>query len=59
MVLVKSKNHGNQTLENLIENVEESIGPIGVAVFNLGSQIGNRSLFETSDKVFELSLIHI
>ena len=41
------------SLENLIEKVEESIGPISVAVFNLGSQIGNRSLFETSDKVFE------
>ena len=42
-----------EILENLIEKVEKSIGPISVAVFNLGSQIGNRSLFETSDKVFE------
>ena len=41
------------SIENLIEKVEESIGPIGVAVFNIGSQIGNRSLFETSDKIFE------
>ena len=41
------------SIENLIEKVEASIGPINVAVFNLGSQIGNRSLFETSDKVFE------
>ena len=41
------------SIENLIEKVEGSIGPISVAVFNLGSQIGNRSLFETSDKVFE------
>ena len=41
------------SIENLIEKVEESIGPISVAVFNLASQIGYRSLFETSDKVFE------
>ena len=38
---------------HLIEKVEGSIGPVSVAVFNLGSQIGNRSLSETSDKVFE------
>ena len=41
------------SIENLIEKVEENIGPIYVTVFNLGSQIGNRSLSETSDKVFE------
>ena len=41
------------SIENLIEKVEGSIGPISVAVYKLGSQIGNRSLFETSDKVFE------
>ena len=39
--------------QNLIEKVEGSIGPISVAVFNLGSQIGNRSLSGTSDKAFE------
>ena len=41
------------SIENLIEKVEENIGPIYVTVFNLGSQIGSRSLSETSDKVFE------
>ena len=41
------------SIENLIEKVEETIGAIHVAVFNLGSQIGNRSLNETSEKVFE------
>ena len=41
------------SIESLIEKVEQSIGSINVAVFNLGSQIGNRSLFETSEKVFE------
>ena len=30
------------SIESIIEKVEESIGPINVAVFNLGSQIGNR-----------------
>ena len=41
------------SIENLIEKVEETIGPTRVVVFNLGSQIGNRSLSETSEKVFE------
>ena len=41
------------SIENLIEKVEETIGSIHVVVFNLGSQIGNRSLHETSEKVFE------
>ena len=41
------------SIENLIEKVEETIGSIHVVVFNLGSQIGNRSLNETSEKVFE------
>ena len=41
------------SIENLIGTVEKNIGPVHVAVFNLGSQIGNRSLSETSDKVFE------
>ena len=42
-----------KNLTHLIEKVEETIGAIHVAVFNLGSQIGNRSLNETSEKVFE------
>ena len=41
-------------IETLIEDVERDIGPIAVIVFNLGAQIGNRALVETSYKQFEL-----
>lgn len=46
------------TLENTIEErvaaVESDIGPIEVVVYNLGAQIGERSLAATSYKAFEL-----
>ena len=41
-------------IEERIAEVEADIGPIEVAVYNLGAQIGDRSLAETSHKVFEL-----
>lgn len=41
-------------LEERIAQVEADIGPIEVVVFNLGAQIGNRSLADTSFKAFEL-----
>ncbi len=41
-------------IEDLIEKIEGNIGSIDVALYNLGSQIGNRSLDNTSLKVFEL-----
>ncbi len=44
----------DDTIERLIENVETQIGPIEVVLFNLGAQIGNRSLEETSLRKFEL-----
>lgn len=40
-------------IENLVTEVER-IGPIDVVLFNLGAQIGGRSLEETSLKAFEL-----
>jgi NAD(P)-dependent dehydrogenase (short-subunit alcohol dehydrogenase family) len=40
-------------LESLVDEVE-SIGPIDVVLFNLGAQIGNRSLEDTPLKTFEL-----
>lgn len=40
-------------IEALVAEVE-TIGPIEVVLFNLGAQIGNRSLEDTSLKVFEL-----
>ena len=42
------------TIEERTAAVEADIGPIEVAVYNLGAQIGDRSLAETSHKVFEL-----
>lgn len=41
-------------IEDLVSKVEADIGPIDVVLYNLGSQIGNRSLEETTLKVFEL-----
>ena len=43
------------SIERLVETVEAEIGPIEVALFNLGAQIGNRALADTSLKVFERS----
>ena len=42
------------TLEARIVQVEEEIGPIEVVLFNLGAQIGSRSLDEVTYKQFEL-----
>jgi NAD(P)-dependent dehydrogenase (short-subunit alcohol dehydrogenase family) len=42
------------TLENMITTTEKNIGPIEVVVFNLGAQIGDRALRDTSHKAFEL-----
>lgn len=42
------------TIEDLVEDVERNIGPINCAMFNLGAQIGNRALPDTSYKAFEL-----
>ncbi len=41
-------------LEDQVASVEAEIGPIEVAVFNLGAQIGNHSLEETTYKQFEM-----
>lgn len=42
------------SLEHRVAAVEAEIGPIEVVVFNLGAQIGDRSLRETSYKAFEM-----
>lgn len=44
----------DDSIEDLVEHVERDIGPIEVIVFNLGAQVGNRDLANTSSKVFEL-----
>ena len=41
-------------IEDLVFRVERDIGPIEVALFNLGAQIGNRALGDTPLKTFEL-----
>jgi NAD(P)-dependent dehydrogenase (short-subunit alcohol dehydrogenase family) len=41
-------------IEERIARVEADIGPIEVVLYNLGAQIGNRPLEETSYKAFEL-----
>ncbi len=41
-------------IEERIAAVEAEIGPIEVVVFNLGAQIGDRSLADTSYKAFEM-----
>lgn len=42
------------SIEYRVARVEEEIGPIEVVVYNLGAQIGDRSLADTSDKAFEV-----
>jgi NAD(P)-dependent dehydrogenase (short-subunit alcohol dehydrogenase family) len=42
------------SIERLVETTEAGIGPIAVALFNLGAQIGSRSLADTPLKTFEL-----
>ena len=44
----------DNTIEELVENIETNIGPIDVAVFNLGAQIGTRALADTSYKQFQM-----
>lgn len=41
------------SIENRVAAIEADVGPIEVAVFNLGAQIGDRSLADTSYKAFE------
>ena len=41
------------SIEERVADVEANIGPIEVVVFNLGAQVGDRSLGDTSYKVFE------
>ncbi|NNE40835.1 MAG: SDR family NAD(P)-dependent oxidoreductase [Marinicaulis sp.] len=41
-------------IEDCVANIESGIGPIEVALYNLGAQIGSRSLEDTPYKTFEL-----
>ena len=42
------------SIEERVAAVEESVGPIEVALYNLGAQIGDRPLEDTSYKAFEM-----
>ncbi len=42
------------SIEDRVTAIEEEIGPIEVVVYNLGAQIGDRPLEETSYKAFEM-----
>lgn len=42
------------SIEQLVTHIEANIGPIAVAVFNLGAQIGDRGLASTTPKAFEM-----
>ena len=42
------------TIEERVAAIEQDIGPIEVAVYNLGAQIGKRTLADTSYKAFEV-----
>lgn len=42
------------TIEERVAKVEADIGPIEVVVYNLGAQIGDRALKDTSYKAFEM-----
>ena len=42
------------TIEETINTVESDIGPVEVMLYNLGAQIGDRALQDTSYKAFEL-----
>ena len=44
----------DDTIENVVAEVEAEIGPIEVVLFNLGAQIGNRPVEATTLKIFEL-----
>ena len=44
----------DDSIESLVSDVEKDIGPIEVAIYNLGAQIGNRPLSDTTPKAFEM-----
>lgn len=44
----------DDAIEDIVASVEQNIGPIEVVLFNLGAQIGSRTLEDTSFKAFEL-----
>lgn len=44
----------DNSIEDAVTHVEQNIGPIEVVIYNLGAQIGDRPLEDTSYKAFEM-----
>lgn len=44
----------DNSIEEMVEKIEKDIGPIEVVAYNLGAQVGTRSLSDTSYKTFEM-----
>ena len=44
----------DNAIEDCVTHVEQNIGPIEVVIYNLGAQIGDRPLEDTSYKAFEM-----
>lgn len=42
------------SIEDLVARIEADVGPIEVAVYNLGAQIGDRALAATTPRAFEM-----
>jgi|TARA_B110000483_G_C18036274_1_gene480769 NAD(P)-dependent dehydrogenase (short-subunit alcohol dehydrogenase family) len=42
------------SIEDIVNHIEKEIGPIEVVIYNIGAQIGNRDLKDTSYKAFEM-----
>ena len=48
------------TIENLVDNIENKLGPIDVVVYNLGAQIGNKKLEKyTTDDIVEIIAVSV
>ena len=44
----------DNSIEDLVNKIESEIGPIDTVIYNIGAQIGDRALAETSYKAFEM-----
>lgn len=44
----------DNSIEEAVTHIEQTIGPIEVVIYNLGAQIGDRTLEDTSYKAFEM-----
>lgn len=44
-----------EEVAELVRSVEAEVGPIHVAIYNIGAQVGNRTLEKTSYRIFEMA----